>query len=171
MARLKKGFTLVELLVVIMIIGILMGIVIPAIMGGLGGGAEVNCKNNLRSLNQSLYVYMKNNKSNVPAASGSTLTGKKFWMKLCEKGSNVLGITDDDYSASIFQCPVRQTSGSAVKYRGPGAWSTLKQTDPVGCDDAVHPGDVNSGSILRRDGGVDIIQGAEWDTAFGKCVE
>lgn len=68
----KRGFTLVELLVVIMIIGILMGIVIPAIMGGLGEGAEVNCNSNLKS--------------------------------------------------------------------------------------------------LRRDGGVNIIQGAEWDTVFGKCV-
>ncbi len=55
--RKLRGFTLVELLVVITIIGIIAGIAIPAVMGALKTGRTASMKAELESLNQGIEAY------------------------------------------------------------------------------------------------------------------
>lgn len=53
----RRGFTLVELLVVISIIGLLMGLLIPAVMAARDRANSIECTNNLRQLALATIAY------------------------------------------------------------------------------------------------------------------
>ena len=50
----KRGFTIVELLVVITIIGLLMALLIPAVNAARGRARQLQCTNNMRNLGQAM---------------------------------------------------------------------------------------------------------------------
>lgn len=58
----KKGFTLVELLVVITIIGILMALLVPAIARGRAAAQKTACANNLRQFGISMQLFADSDK-------------------------------------------------------------------------------------------------------------
>jgi len=62
----KRGFTLVEILVVITIIATLAGITYPVARSFIGKSREASCLNNLRSLGVALEGYLQENNNIMP---------------------------------------------------------------------------------------------------------
>jgi prepilin-type N-terminal cleavage/methylation domain-containing protein/prepilin-type processing-associated H-X9-DG protein len=66
-----KGFTLVELLVVIGIISLLISILLPALGKARAAAATLKCEANLRSIGQGLSMYLVQYGATYPQADGS----------------------------------------------------------------------------------------------------
>jgi prepilin-type N-terminal cleavage/methylation domain-containing protein/prepilin-type processing-associated H-X9-DG protein len=66
--RTKRGFTLVELLVVIGIIALLISILLPALSRAREAANTIKCASNLRNVGQGMAMYVAENKQTFPAA-------------------------------------------------------------------------------------------------------
>ena len=68
----RRGFTLVELLVVIGIIALLIAILLPALSKARAQTMNIKCSSNLRTVEQNLLIYSNFNKGRLPQhASGA----------------------------------------------------------------------------------------------------
>ena len=79
----QRGFTLVELLVVISIIALLLSILMPALSQVKKKAQSVICRNNLRQIGIGSLMYAQNNKDTfVPFYSGNGIDQKSWIVKL-----------------------------------------------------------------------------------------
>ncbi len=118
--RIRRAFTLVELLVVIGIISVLIGILLPSLSAARKRANEVKCLANIRSQLQAIYIYSNDNKGELvcgsenplrypgqgplqPICSNATF---QFWLGLNQEVSGLGALVEDGslVGASLF-CP------------------------------------------------------------------
>lgn len=92
MARSHRGFSLVELLVVVGIIVVLFGILLPVLGGARKMARSTACQANLQQWGQSFQLYLNGNKGRPPTAEH----GLRWW--------NALGAFNADPRRSML-CP------------------------------------------------------------------
>jgi len=82
----KRGFTLIEMLVVISIIGILAGLLMPVVSQTRSYAHKTTCLNNLRQIGMALEMYLSDNDGRLPL----TASWGRAWV---ERGSQLPGYT------------------------------------------------------------------------------
>jgi prepilin-type N-terminal cleavage/methylation domain-containing protein/prepilin-type processing-associated H-X9-DG protein len=84
----QRGFTLVELLVVIGIIALLISILLPALSNARKQGQMIKCQNNLRQIVLATMQYCNNEKNNRPPEGAEYAQAKFDWIYWQPAGVN-----------------------------------------------------------------------------------
>src|SRR5438034_2251297 len=120
MSNKKRGFTLVELLVVIGIIAVLIGLLTPALVLARRAAMTTKCLSQMRTIGQAIIMYSNDsNDAIVPAATTNGGTIQENWMTILQfaPGRSYLDAPTDAKSTasppvvnSKMICPVDQVT-------------------------------------------------------------
>jgi prepilin-type N-terminal cleavage/methylation domain-containing protein/prepilin-type processing-associated H-X9-DG protein len=98
-ANASRGFTLVELLVVIGIIALLISILLPALNKAREQSNRTKCLANLRTLGQSMFMYANANRDHLPNMNGPASYDYNLG------GRALLDMANLYATAGVFHCP------------------------------------------------------------------
>lgn len=97
--RARRGFTLLEILIVLAIIGILAAILLPVVSGAREAARRSSCANNLHQIGQAIALYVQDNNRTYPVVNGYNSPAQKDCSMWVER------VYPYVKSPEIFECP------------------------------------------------------------------
>src|SRR5438067_1093227 len=105
----RRGFTLVELLVVIGIIAVLIGILLPSLNRAREAAKRLTCGSNMRQVATAFMMYVNDNKGHFPAGAGyNNVTNEDwlYWQTNRKLSDSKLAMYLGRYpKKDVFRCP------------------------------------------------------------------
>ena len=108
----RKGFTLVEILIVVVILGILAAIVIPQFSSASQAAQASSLVTQLQSMRSQLELYQLQHGGNYPAIGTDGTAAGEFWEQLTE-------FTDQDGVVYLTQAAADAARGNGTNIFGP----------------------------------------------------
>jgi prepilin-type N-terminal cleavage/methylation domain-containing protein/prepilin-type processing-associated H-X9-DG protein len=108
--RERRGFTLVELLVVIGIIALLISMLLPALNKAREQAKRAACLSNLRTIGQIMLIYAGENKDQIPLGTIKERYQEAYWLRLSGRFPSwgVLYRANLMKAPEAFYCPSAQ---------------------------------------------------------------
>jgi general secretion pathway protein G len=107
--RRNRGFTFIEIMLVVLIIGILMAVVVPNMVGKTNKARITVCKQSMQAIKTAL--------SNYELKAGSYPTTEQGLASLVKRPSDV---SEDDWDGPYLEDAPKDPWGSEFVYRAPG---------------------------------------------------
>ena len=120
--RNPRGFTLVELLVVIGIIAVLITILLPALNTAREKAKRAQCANNIRTFLQATTMYANQNKGKVPMHAGAS-----NWLWDIQYDTRDWFVEQANISPEMFYCP-------SYSHMEDGMWTFTGPPSPGGAN-------------------------------------
>jgi prepilin-type processing-associated H-X9-DG protein/prepilin-type N-terminal cleavage/methylation domain-containing protein len=161
-SRMTRGFTVVELLVVILIIALLIAILLPALARAREASRTIACANNLRNIGQAVFLYADRSGGAMPSVYSNTFAYIAPFL-----GEQVTIPTGNDVwrcSSDIFLVNIRDASGAPFPAGTP--WNERYQSSYAPNGDRTR-GLVNSTTGRHWEAGWSlnvggVYMGAQW---------
>ena len=99
-ARRRRGFTLVELLVVVGILAVLIGILLPVMGRAREKARQTKCLANLRSLGQAMFLYANDFRDRLPNGNP-----RGVWIDYDGANHVVVDFAEELKGPGVFHCP------------------------------------------------------------------
>ena len=117
----KKGFTLIELVIVILVIGVLAAVILPKFVGQVEKAKIATTKANLESLRSATRLYYSDNKGVLPATGAALVP------------NYIKRIPDEAITSSTTVVTANDGTGGWVYTAADGDWAiNLTGTDDNG---------------------------------------
>ncbi|MHB1156153.1 MAG: DUF1559 family PulG-like putative transporter [Phycisphaerales bacterium] len=170
-----KGFTLVELLVVVAIIALLIAILLPSLNKAREAGRSVVCMTHLKQIGQAILMYAGDNNQTLPYAV-TALPGTNAWLSYDDLLNPYLGGTLDlEKRKTDHYIPMKMPVFLCPSDRLPPGWYmrrsySLCRTNIYGVAFAAWTWDpsnpVKTVRLTEIAGPSDTMQASEWSNTF-----
>lgn len=144
----SKGFTLIELMVVISIIAMLMGILLPALNKARQQAKKLICSSNMRQVGIAVQTYIVDSENRLPPSSCHISNPDQYWLRVLSKYTG---------EQLLFRCP-SDKSDNFVDWDKPLSQQLDKRYSSFAVNALLDPVCFRYGGSTNRYNRVDLIR-------------
>lgn len=143
----RRGFTLVELLVVITIIGVLISLLLPAVHAARVTARQLDCSSRLRQIGVGFHLFAEQHSGKIPRSTmTAAMHNEQTWSyairPYLEGETIVAGNLEGSRISKMFRCPDDIRTDERLWSYGKNVWFELESADiadALGTAEKVYP--------------------------------